>query len=292
MDGSRFLDRAWSLLDGEKRGYIYANDIPNLIGFISNELPSKLTTSSNDKVIESWISSDPMKRVTKEEFKQVFSMLVGTSFDAAIEMAKESEVFTPNRRGSGLFGSYRRSSNDSLPDTAEQLQSLKRELQEWKDKYGFLEREFQFFLAQEKKNAKVIDNTKHEFIIGELNRKLAEQDEAIRDLKQQLDYGLVAKPIKKWINAKFLITAFLHLLPKALFLFVIVVLGCYVIPLISLRKRPVAVPASPFLRQESWWERSSMLSRIQWYFKDRMENNIERNTSELMQNYNSVFGIS
>lgn len=292
-ESTRLLDRAWSVLESGSDGYVYAKDIPEIISFIDRELPSKLTTQSNDKVIESWVNNDPMKTLSKEQFLEAFSMLVGTSFDTAVQIAMQSDILTPTRRGASLFGSYRRSSNDLeqvLP--AEQIKALKRELQEWKDKYTFLSHEFQFFLSQEKKNPEVIDNTKHEFIISELNRKLREQDEAIEDLKSQLDYGLVPelKDKTNWIKA-LQRKAYNYLLPKILICLLLLLLYYCLAAKILFTKSSSTDDVPSFIRQQSWWERNKILSRIQWYFKDRIENNVVRNSSEVIQNYNSVFGI-
>ncbi|CDO93532.1 unnamed protein product [Kluyveromyces dobzhanskii CBS 2104] len=293
MDTERLLDRAWSFVDPKRAGFIYAKDIPELISFISRDLPSSITTQSNDKVIESWVNNDPMQRLSREKFLDCFSMLVGTSFDTAVQIALQSEVITPTKRGGSLFGSYRRLSNESeAPIPAEQIKSLERELQDWRDKYTFLEREFQFFLTQDKKSPQVVDNTKHEFIISELSRKLKEQDEAIEDLKMQLDYGLVPETKGRSGRVTILLRkVYNYLFPRILICLSLIFIYYCIIPRISFKRSASASAIPSFVRQQSWWEKSTILSRIQWYFKDRIENTVDGNTSDVIQNYNSVFGI-
>lgn len=285
MDSSTLLRKAWLILDSADRGYIYAKDVSGLLSYVSQELGSKLTTSSNDKVIESWSNNDPMKMISKTEFEEVFSMLVGTSFDTAVQMASQTERITPTKPK--LFGSYRRPSQE---EHQVDVEALKRNLNEWKEKYTFLEREFEFFLTHQK-NPPVVDNTKHEFIISELNRKLSEQTEAIEDLKSQLEYG-IPKTKADISRNSILRRTYKHVLPKA-----VIVTGLFLVYFMIMRLFSVSRPNKSFdspigVRQESWWERNRFFSRLQWYVKDTLETGFDKNNSEVIENYNSIFGLT
>lgn len=284
MDCSDILDKAWDRIDIYKSGYICAKDVHNLILEISRCLPSKITTDLNDRAIESWINEDETKKVARSDFLAIFSRLVGTSLETAIFLSKQNQD-TPHSKPH-LFENFRRFSQDG---PSENIEELKRTIEEWKDKYQFLERELQFIISQER-NPEIIDTTKHEFIISELSRKIQHQEEAIKSLREQLNYG-TSKVAPMSITYKFTEKIKKLGLITLLMMCVFYLVYYFISSLFSHQDREEPSNYLTYTPHEYWWERNHMASRLGWYFKDRLENSIERNNSEILQNYNSVFGI-
>ncbi|AET37958.1 Mps2p Ecym_2209 [Eremothecium cymbalariae DBVPG len=188
------LNAAWDIIDSKHQGFIYAKDIPELIRRLNTFVTHNLTTKANDEVISSFAKEQPFLKLSKDEFKAKFQSLVGTGIQTAVEMANMSD--TKPR----LFGSIRRSSIKGEETSKEEhmrknleLEKLRGEIEDWKSKYQFLEREFLFYQTH---HENLVDSTQHEFIISEMKRTIEEQTRVIDTLKCQMqgkDIVMVSK---------------------------------------------------------------------------------------------------
>ncbi|SCU98011.1 LADA_0H09978g1_1 [Lachancea dasiensis] len=177
---------------------------------------------------------------------------------------------------------------------------LARELDDLKDKYQFLEREFQFYKdhGEGQKPASAKEATKHEFIILELRRKIEEQSDMIAAMRQQVESKYFSIPA---MNSGTVESGILSFVPISRILrsFIGVVLLVIVVRLFW---AVLFGAAAVFNSDEAqalnskidfeWWEQSSLLSKMHWYFTDRFESGWGPASDEVLDaNYNKVFGV-
>lgn len=285
------FERAWSSVDNNNYGFIYGKDIPQLIKEINSMLLNPLTSKSDDDVINTFVESKQFYKIFIDDFKPIFESLVGKSFDLAIANAKiDLSCFQSviNTRPM-IFGNIRRQSNELIDNSREEsfkkdieLERLRKEVDEWKNKYGFLEREFSFY---QNHHGQIQDSTKHEFIINELKRKIGEQEEFIKNFQLQLN----KKPLPSLVHVDVYKTSLLSLTR-----FLITFIGLYMlwrlIP-IKFGKYNNNTFTSNAYSNIPWWEKSHLLSKLLWFLKDNFDRSTIIDNDTLDENYDALFGI-
>ncbi|AQZ16538.1 MPS2 (YGL075C) and CSM4 (YPL200W) [Zygosaccharomyces parabailii] len=328
------LDLAWSDVDRKNQDFIYAKDFPALIRSIEKILnrgkPEELPLLSNTgkSVIDTFAKEKEFFKIYRDEFKEIFHGLVGKTFKDAIEMANvpeqvsagsvlqdtqpskpqeavKSSKSSPRKANCLLRNLENRLStmkeelkfkDEILAEKDRELIQLTRKLGEYKDKYEFVQRQFNFYKdhgespkrsSSESSNMEQNASTKHEFIISELKRKLQEQTLAISTLREQLHrsegagafYSKSAKDmnLNDWSKA---MTAFLLLTS-------LVILLCG-----GLLWLMSGSDDSTSFAQPSWWEKNGVLSRIGWFIRDWSTNSVDYVDFEPSSDaYDRIMGI-
>ncbi|AMD21358.1 HER079Cp [Eremothecium sinecaudum] len=289
---------AWNAVDEKQHGFIYAKDMPELIQRLNTIANTSLTTKSNDEAILSYANQNPFYKLDKDEFNVKFQSLVGTSLNTAMEMANFSD--TKPR----LFGSIRRQSiagddqiKDELLKKSMEIEKLQSEINDWKGKYQFLEREFMFYQTHHKS---ISDSTQHEFIISEMKRTIEDQTKMISKLKLEIQGTPIKKPsisttksdVLRHLSKRGLV--FLLRSPRiALAIAVLTYMLWYMIVSMSAgaNSSQVGVYHPP---SQSWWERSNVISAFYWYLTDKFESNQVINDTvkdKVSANYNIAFEL-
>lgn len=288
------VNDAWSVVDDKQRGFIYSKEMPELVRHLNTIVNHNLTTRSNDEAIANFAKENEFYKLDKNQFKEKFQAMVGTSLCNAIEMA------TINDTKPRLFGSIRRLNNSSEGHSREELQKkdeelarLKQEIGDWKGKYEFLEREFMFYRTR---HESVLDSTQHEFIISEMKRTMNEQKKMIGQLKQQMKSKAVHKA-----DTRITIVDTVYALVKHLFFFITGRLRIAVVLLALVYMFWYMVMSNSKTRtnydtvmsrppRQTLWERSDILSALYWYITDKFEPTSGINYT-FNENYNSLFGL-
>lgn len=178
-----------------------------------------------------------------------------------------------------------------------ELLDLTKKVSDYKDKYEFLEREFQFYKdhAETKAVGNSPDTTKHDFIIAELRRKIEEQTGMISQMKAQMPSESDA-PFRGAMESTQTKIVPLHVILKALALCIVFLLSSYlVISVVRLMADSAGELSSVATRgvHLEWWEKSSLLSKMRWFFTDAFDElggNALYNEG-MNDNYDKVFGI-
>ncbi|AAS53288.2 AFL084Wp [Eremothecium gossypii ATCC 10895] len=290
------LNNVWDAVDSKQQGFIYAKDMPDLVGRFGQFLAQSLTSRANDEAIAAFASEKPFYKLDKEQFKSTFQTLVGTSLQTAVELAGHGE---PRPR---LFGAIRRASatgdeqaREELERKSAELSRVRDELDEWKSKYQFLEREFLFYQTHHENS---VDSTQHEFIISEMKRTIEEQTRMIGQLRRQVQGGTQvlaragkrASPVDVFMYVSRQGLLLLMRMPKAAFLLLLLGYFVWYTVMGGAVQGPdpsVALPEPP---KQPWWEQNNIISALYWYLTDTFEPS-QRINDTVNDNYNSLFGL-
>lgn len=376
------LDLVWPEVDEKAQGFIYAKDFPLVVSRMEEILNrgklerdrAQLVSETGREILRKFGSDQEFFKVYKEDFRELFDGLVGTSFKSAVKSCagdgvldrlqdsqtvdgiqdektsshalqeevmrlreqvrvlsskndeKDREITARDEIIADLQGkdaspagsprSLQRmrtlqarvaSLEDELSFRDEVIREKDRELLnltksvgEFKDKYQFLEREFQFYKGhrEQKSPDSIKEATRHEFIISELRRKITEQSEIIGQMRVQVE----AKPgalHPQGIGS----TAGLPLnLPLRLVLRLIIgAILAYLAFDIGIRSLKAVgglfgsgSPTTLTPKSElSWWEQNTLLSKLLWFFKDLFDTyNLDAGRDEVVSaNYDKLFGV-
>lgn len=311
------LDLAWGEVDRKNQDFIYAKDFPALIKSIETilnrgqQLPLALLSHTGKSVIDTFAKEKEFFKIYRDEFKEIFHGLVGKTFKDAIEGTNVSKSVLDERTGDESFiqdavnttplktqkSSPRkvnrllknletrvssmkeelRFKDDILVEKDRELIQLTRNLSDYKDKYEFVQRQFNFYkdhgesprrnsTESDQKQFDVEHNmsTRHEFIISELKRKLQDQSLSISNLKEQLQCGEGAGVF--YTNTSKKLKAFN--IDSAILFAVAPLVSFAIILLISMIWLRGSGDDSNLISGLSWWENNSLLSRIGWFFRD------------------------
>lgn len=328
------LDLAWCEVDKKNQDFIYAKDFPALIDSIekvlnrgkAKELP--LLSNTGKSVIDTFAKEKEFFKIYRDEFKEIFHGLVGKTFKDAIEVTgvpqqipneslqKDAELAKSPDQEKTTRGSPRKANrllrnlearvstmkdelkfkDEILAEKDRELIQLTRKVGEYKDKYDFVQRQFNFYKdhgespkrsSSESSSAEQNGSTKHEFIISELKRKLQEQAMAISNLREQLHRGKGAGVFYSRSMAKASLADWSTVICMVVLAFLCLsLLGLIFIWLINGND-----DASSFA-QPSWWEKSGILSRIGWFIRDWSTNSIDYVDFEPSSDaYDRIMGI-
>ncbi|SCV01282.1 LAMI_0G10484g1_1 [Lachancea mirantina] len=354
------LERAWPLVDVKSQGFIYARDFPLLIGKLDEQVNAQrpahrrteLVSKTGRDILTKFATDQEFFKVYKEDFKDLFNGLVGTSFKAAVEKCAGEETLngaSPTKSGiceaanrdAGIAAlkSHQIDDDCSPPSSASAMSSfgraqnhhdvvtaLKRELQfqdeiirekdrellrltkrasEFQDKYEFLEREFSFYKGHAEPHATtrkrsvpsppasapapassafasqllLHDNTKHEFIIAELTRKIDGQRELILAMRAQLDAAdSGVSGTRRTLHSGSssdppALSALCDRAHRAFAVFLLLVVPLFVClrawgALSTARDANVGPRAIVEGGAPAWWENSAVLCRLRWFVAD------------------------
>ncbi|CEP62446.1 Mps2p LALA0_S05e05842g [Lachancea lanzarotensis] len=181
-----------------------------------------------------------------------------------------------------------------------ELLSMTKKVGEYRDKYQFLEREFQFYKdhGELQKPEATKEATKHEFIISELRRKITDQSDMINAMRSQVESKnpLVSHPKPAGVESSIIdlvpVQKILKCAMAIIGIFIVAnVLLYFVAALKSVFGSSSAQGINPQI-QLNWWERSSMLSKIVWYFSEYFEQDWSIAADEnINSSYNKIFGV-
>lgn len=192
---------------------------------------------------------------------------------------------------------------DIIREKDRELLKLTKDLSEYKDKYKFLEREFNFYKDYDVRKhdsgttqkISSVDNTKHQFIISELTRKIDEQSKTINELRFKVKQPMTksSSPTNDFksrsINKHMLSTFLKFSLGVVSFLFILRMLS--LISSMFSKTQSSTVPNS--VLRLSWWDQNWLLSKLHWLLRDGFEKyqtNDHYNES-INSKYESLFGI-
>lgn len=332
---SLVLDLAWSEVDKKNQDFIYAKDFPALIMSIEEILnrgqhpPFALLSNTGKSVIDTFSKEKESFKIYRDEFKEIFHGLVGKTFKDTIEGTNVSKSALGEHREEGDVSAspirHQRSSprkvnrllknletrvasmkeelkfkDEILAEKDRELIQLTRKLSDYKDKYEFVQRQFNFYKdhgesprrnssGSDQFNVEHNTSTKHEFIISELKRKLQEQTLAISNLKEQLQCGEGAGVLYTNYSKKYnplnndgpMVLTFATLV----FLSIVILIGSMVWVM-------GGRDDSNSFSQSSWWENNSILSRIGWFFRDWSDTDVEYvNFEPSSDAYDRIMGI-
>lgn len=332
---SLVLDLAWNEVDKKNQDFIYAKDFPALIISIEEILnrgqqaPLTLLSNTGKSVIDTFSKEKEFFKIYRDEFKEIFHGLVGKTFKDTIEGTNVSKSTINESIEDGDISmsplKHQRSSprkvnrllknlearvasmkdelrfkDDILAEKDRELIQLTRKLSDYKDKYDFVQRQFNFYKdhgESPRRNSSGSDqfnlehntSTKHEFIISELKRKLQEQTLAISNLKEQLQRGegagvLYTNYSKKYNTLKN--DGTMVLVFATVVFFSIIIMAGSVIFIMS------GKDDSNSFSQSSWWENNSLLSRVGWFFRDWSDTGVNYvNFEPSSDAYDRIMGI-
>ncbi|SCU93584.1 LANO_0E04280g1_1 [Lachancea nothofagi CBS 11611] len=181
-----------------------------------------------------------------------------------------------------------------------ELLSMTEKLEDFKNKYEFLERGFQFYKdhGELQKPEAIKEATKHEFIISELRRKIQDQSELIGAMRTQVESRKVALPAmrEKSVEASlpdlFSLSTVLKYIVGAIFLVLAINILLYSMAFL---KSLIKLNPSQELNSKiklKWWEQSSVLSKVHWFFTDFFEYDWDPASDEVLSaNYDKLFGV-
>ncbi|CUS23192.1 LAQU0S08e04148g1_1 [Lachancea quebecensis] len=376
------LDLVWPEVDAKAQGFIYAKDFPLAVSRMEEILNrgkpdrdrAQLVSETGREILRKFGSDQEFFKVYKEDFRELFDGLVGTSFksavkscagDGALDRLQDNEItdemhdkkaVTPTLQDEvlRLREQVRELSSKNVekdqeiiardeiiaelqgkdaapagsPRSLQRMRSLQarvtnleeelsfrdevirekdRELLnftkrvgEFKDKYQFLEREFQFYKGhrEQKSPDSIKEATRHEFIISELKRKITEQSDMIGQMRAQVE----TKPGVLYSEGAASTTGFPLTFPLRLVLRLIIgAILAYLAFDIGIRSLKAAgalfgssTPTTLIPKTElSWWEQNTLLSKLHWFFKEFFDNyDLDAGRDEVVSaNYDKLFGV-
>ena len=378
----QLLDLVWPTVDVRSQGFIYAKDFPMTVSKMEDILNkgradferARLVSKTGEEILKKFGSDQEFFKVYKEDFKELFDGLIGTTFKSAVhscleegrfevvgretesnsfldsdktpgdvdalrdeilslkkqvaklrrendekdrDVAARNEVITQlQAKDSSPVGSPRgvqkirnlqaevasleqevRFRDEVIREKDRELLKMTKQVGELKDKYHFLEREFQFYKGHaEVKGPEVIkEATKHEFIISELKRKIKEQGEQVREMRALVESKPLLNVYAELSSGSGLPEGFPFVLVLRLIMGVILTLLAISLGLKAwsvLTSLVVNGKAAPKLSLK-WWEQNSLFSKLHWLFKDYFEDyNLDASRDEVLSaNYNKLFGV-
>ncbi|SCU98843.1 LAFA_0G20450g1_1 [Lachancea sp. 'fantastica'] len=190
--------------------------------------------------------------------------------------------------------------DDAIREKDHELLSMTKKVGEYRDKYQFLEREFQFYKdhGELQKPEATKEATRHEFIISELRRKITDQSDMINTMRSQVESRKTPIPRSKAVSVESTILDIIP--PQKVVKWIGAVLGILLVTNIVLYL--IATIRSMFGSYSAsglgtkirlnWWERSSLSSKIVWFFSDYFEQDWSTGADEnINSSYNKIFGV-
>ncbi|SCU80648.1 LAME_0B04060g1_1 [Lachancea meyersii CBS 8951] len=190
--------------------------------------------------------------------------------------------------------------DDVIRDKDRELLSLTKKVGEYRDKYQFLEREFQFYKdhGELQKPESTKEATKHEFIISELRRKINDQGDMINAMRAQVGSKQIFLPTTSKTGPE---SSILDAIPvrktlKWIAVVVMVVLGANIfLFFVASMKSAFGTDSSSAINpqiQLEWWERMPVFSKIGWFFSEYLEHDwASTSDDEISSNYDKIFGV-
>ncbi|CCC69958.1 hypothetical protein NCAS_0D03770 [Naumovozyma castellii] len=340
-------DHAWYQIDKERTNFIFAEDLPRLM---KDPIWNPLTAEQWAN-LEGFATDSPAFKIEKEKLNPIMLTAIGKSLDELLSVSHEenddhatSKVEMEPRTKTQSENDNNNNdkkirTKDARPNLISKLSELNKELHRkdeiimqkqnvinglidnvnlYKEKFEFLQREFTFYKQhdtqkrkpQTNENVGVNEkgdrnvNLKHEFILSEFRRQVREQNQLIAKLKERINSNpddanaYLSSPTPNTVNE--IKPAYISMWPPIIAVLLLLLFIIY--SLISYTN--VSIPSllssqeddSDFARNQlSWWERISWLSRMIWSMKDYLESSSSSGNFPIDREddaYNRVFGLT